>query len=553
MINTSQRSKELDINSTDNLVQSLLSQKKNSVMKYIYLILFVGALGTSQAQTFEEQFSPIRQKLEKWDPIRGAWLALSMLAMSEHKAIPDRTFPEDFTPYEMLTMVPMSDRKDMESMIQQSRLPNGSFSTSQWNVIDVLFSHSFCNQVIGRSFGDPHLKSFDEATYSFQTVGEFVLAKSEKSQFEVQTRQRAQSDNFSLNAAVAMNVAGDRVCYYASTKPDNLNSNLRLNGMPVQLQGRTYFLPNGGVIRFEGRNYTVSWPTGEMLIFDVRSSSEFGFVNTTVHVFACDAGSFQGLLGNANGIAEDDFQGRNMDRQRPAYMAFSTFGNSSLQQASNIAEKEYLAFLAKDFAEDWRVTPQTTLFDYAPGTSTDYYTDRSFPRVHLTVADMNPTQRDNARARCQAMGIPAADMRGCIFDQVYLNIGPNQVPSPNKPIPTETVLGTINKPALHTNQYVFPEENLAPSGANNPLPIQQQKPSMNREENPSLSKPETESRFDAPPTKPSVSVPSHVVPVNPVRPNTPAAPTAVPAKPAHTPVPATPIKPSIPSVKSGKG
>ena len=297
MINTSQRSKELDINSTDNLVQSLLSQKKNSVMKYIYLILFVGALGTSQAQTFEEQFSPIRQKLEKWDPIRGAWLALSMLAMSEHKAIPDRTFPEDFTPYEMLTMVPMSDRKDMESMIQQSRLPNGSFSTSQWNVIDVLFSHSFCNQVIGRSFGDPHLKSFDEATYSFQTVGEFVLAKSEKSQFEVQTRQRAQSDNFSLNAAVAMNVAGDRVCYYASTKPDNLNSNLRLNGMPVQLQGRTYFLPNGGVIRFEGRNYTVSWPTGEMLIFDVRSSSEFGFVNTTVHVFACDAGMGSSAMG----------------------------------------------------------------------------------------------------------------------------------------------------------------------------------------------------------------------------------------------------------------
>jgi hypothetical protein len=151
------------------------------------------------------------------------------------------------------------------------------------------------------------------------------------------------------------------------------------------------------------------------------------------------------------------------------------------------------------------------------------------------------------------MGIPAAEMGGCIFDQGYLNIGPNQVPSPNKPIPTETVLGTINKPALHTNQYVFPEENLAPSGANNPLPIQQQKPSLNREENPSVSKPETESRFDTPPTKPSVSVPSHVVPVNPVRPNTPAAPTAVPAKPAHTPVPATPIKPSIPSVKSGKG
>ena len=526
-------------------------------MKYTYFLLLTLVLNVAQAQTFNEQFSPIREKLEKWDPIRGAWLALSMIALSDHKAIPDRTFPEDFTPYEMLTMVPMSDRRNMEEMVHQNRLPNGSYANTQWNLIDVMFAHSLCTQIVGRSFGDPHLKSFDEATYSFQTVGEFVLSKSEKSQFEVQTRQQPQSDNFSLNAAVAMNVAGDRVCYYASTKPDNLNSNLRLNGMPVQLQGRTYFLPNGGVIRFEGRNYTVAWPTGEMVIFDVRSSSEFGFVNTTVHVFACDAGSFQGLLGNANGIADDDFQGRNIDRQRPPYMAFSTFGNSSLQQASNLAEKEYLAFLAKDFAEDWRVTPQTTLFDYAPGTSTDYYTDRRFPRVHLTVADMNQTQRDNARARCQAMGISADEMGGCIFDQGYLNIGPNQVPIPSKPIPTQTVLGTINKPALHTNQFVFPEENLAPSGASNPLPIQQQKPSMNREENPSYSNPDTEpSRFNSAPenpvSRPATHVPSvHVNPVNPVR---PASPAPVPSKPTHTPVPSSPtVKPSVPSVKSGKG
>jgi len=30
---------------------------------------------------------------------------------------------------------------------------------------------------------------------------------------EVQTRQRAQDDNFSLNAAVAMNIAGDRFVF----------------------------------------------------------------------------------------------------------------------------------------------------------------------------------------------------------------------------------------------------------------------------------------------------------------------------------------------------
>jgi hypothetical protein len=548
----------LDINSIDNFGSIFVRIQKISFMKIVYFVIVLLSFQWAHAQTFEDQFKSVKERLERWDPIRGNWLALSMIALSEHKNVPDRTFPEDFTPYEMLTMVPLAERREIETMIQQNRTPNGSFANSQWETVDLIVTHSMCSQIIGRSYGDPHLKSFDQATYSFQTVGEFVLSKSEKNTFEVQTRQRAQSDNFSLNAAVAMNVSGDRVCYYASTKPDQMNGNLRLNGMPIQLQGRTYFLPNGGVVRFEGRNYTIAWPTGEMVILDVRSSGGFGgFLNTTVHVFECDRSSFQGLLGNANGIAEDDFQGRNIDRPRPNYMAFSTFGNSSLQQASAFAEKEYLSFLAKDFAEDWRVTSQTTLFDYAPGTSTEYYTDRRFPMVHLTVADLNDTQRDNARARCQAMGIPADEMGGCIFDQGYLNIPPNQVPLPSKPNPTETVLGTINRPALHTNQLVFPEENLAPVGGNVPLPMQEKNPTMNREEsNHSIEKPgrENETRpsgFNSRPEAP-VNKPTHTpVPVNPVRPaNT--APTS-PSKPPHNPIPASPAKPAVPAVKSGKG
>ncbi|MCX8487386.1 MAG: hypothetical protein ORN53_09510, partial [Crocinitomicaceae bacterium] len=189
-------------------------------MKTVYFFIALLSFQGAHAQTFEDQFKPVKEKLERWDPIRGNWLALSMIALSERKNVPDRTFPEDFTPYEMLTMVPLSERRDIESMVQQNRTPNGSFSNNQWETVDLIVTHSMCSQIIGRSYGDPHLKSFDQATYSFQTVGEFVLSKSEKTSFEVQTRQRAQSDNFSLNAAVAMNVAGDRVCYYASTKPD---------------------------------------------------------------------------------------------------------------------------------------------------------------------------------------------------------------------------------------------------------------------------------------------------------------------------------------------
>ena len=54
-----------------------------------------------------------------------------------------------------------------------------------------------------------------------QSVGEFVLAKSNTGYFEVQTRQKASSTDFSLNVAVAMNVGGDRFCIYGGEKPDS--------------------------------------------------------------------------------------------------------------------------------------------------------------------------------------------------------------------------------------------------------------------------------------------------------------------------------------------
>ena len=64
-----------------------------------------------------------------------------------------------------------------------------------------------------------------------------------------------------------------------------------------------------------------------------------------------------------------------------------------MQQASIIAEKEYLSYLSQSFADDWRVTDMTTLFDYSNGTNTASFTDRRFQMIHLTVADLNANQQ----------------------------------------------------------------------------------------------------------------------------------------------------------------
>ena len=445
-------------------------------MKIIILFFFLGILQESFSQ--ENMVIPSTDKpsvtdnilieLKDWDAIRGLWLSESIMAMSTNQAIPDRTFAEDLTPYELLSLMPKEKREDLKNYIEANNTDAQPTNNAFTTLLLALINNTFCRTIQGRSYGDPHLKSFDNATYSFQTVGEFELSKSSDKNFEIQARQKAQSDNFSLNSAIAMNVFGDRVGFYAEDAPSRNVTPLFLDGAPIQLHGRTYFLPHGGTIRLNGSNYIITWPTGEILILNNRVSGGTNFINVTVTIFECGTQAYSGLLGNANKNINDDFNGRNNNQSPPVYQAFSTFGNPLIQQASIIAEKEYLSYLSQSFADDWRVTDMTTLFDYSSGTNTATFTDRRFPKVHLTVADLNANQQSNARQRCEAMGVVPDEMGGCIFDQGYLNIAPNPVPSPS--LATEgVVLNKLERPLLNTNTHqILDPKN--PSGVAQPKP-----------------------------------------------------------------------------------
>lgn len=544
--------------------------RKSVTMKktLLFTIGFAFFFNHSYAQEPSAAFAPIKDHLERWDDIRGAWLALAIQALAANKNAPDRTFPEDYTPYEMLSMMPAKERQDLRQLLAENqRVANATTSSAaDVTLFNAMLEHTFCSRTFGRSYGDPHLKSYDRATYSFQTVGEFILSKNSNGLFEVQTRQRAQDDNFSLNAAVAMNVAGDRLCFYAADKPDDIqNTPLRLNGMPIQLQGRSYYLPHGGVVRLDGRNYTIAWPTGETTVVDVRTSGARGFVNVTVGVFDCDRNLYEGLLGNNNGFSEDDFNTRsNMPRPNniAALSIASAYAFDSRQasQVNNLAEQEFQAYLAKNFAEDWRVTDQNTLFDYRPGSTTASYTDRSFPRVYMNISQMNAQNREQARQRCLQMGVPSDEMGGCIFDQGYLNIPPNVPPTPNVPNPTTTVLNKVERPALNNNNHAF-SEGKYPTDRPQPIGTKPngttEKPSKGdvepnqSTEGPNRGAKEPFAPIESKPqtviSKPSTNVsPRPSTPVN-TRPSVPSTPVA--PRPS---APATP-KPSVPVVKPGKG
>ncbi|MFN5312424.1 MAG: hypothetical protein ACK5AU_07970, partial [Flavobacteriales bacterium] len=299
------------------------------------------------------------------------------------------------------------------------------------------------------------------------------------------------------------------------------------------------------VIRLDGRNYTIAWPTGETTVIDVRGGGLRGFVNVTVGIFECDRNVFEGLLGNNNGFADDDFNSRtNMPRPNNiAALSIASayaFDARDAAQMNNLAEQEFQAYLAKNYAEDWRVTDHTTLFDYRPGTSTASYTDRSFPRIHMNISQMNAQTREQARQRCLQMGVPADELGGCIFDQGYLNIAPNVPPTPNIPGPTTTVLNKIERPALNNNAHTFSEGKYP-----NDRPQ-----TIGSKPGGTIDKPQSVSKenIDFRPSSPITPKPNNQVSPRPSpKPSTPSNPV--------TPKPSTPSspKPSVPAIKSGKG
>ena len=243
------------------------------------------------------------------------------------------------------------------------------------------------------SYGDPHLVTHDGLPYDFQGAGEFVAVTSDDGDFEVQVRQEPlpASRAVTVNTALAVRIGPDRVTFDRSGA-------IAVAGAPLTDPTSRISLLGGGVIlRLLDGRVVVQHADGSTAVHVTFPADH---VDYTVGLAPARAGRVHGLLGNADGNPDDDLT--------------SADGTTVEPTTADATEPLYAVF-----GESWRVPAGGSLFDYAPGTSTDTFTDRTVPEAALTIDDLSAEAAERAEVLCRGGGVSSEPfLANCILDVV---------------------------------------------------------------------------------------------------------------------------------------
>lgn len=272
----------------------------------------------------------------------------------------------------------------------------------------------------GADNGDPHIHTVDGKSYDFQAVGEFTLLR-DADGMEIQTRQTPVltatpiTDSYSgltscvsLNTAVAARVGSHRIAY----QPGGERGELRffLDGKPAELSAEGTDLEGHRVSAYDAGDATA-----------LRVDYEHGAVLTVTPQFWTSHGLWYMNVSVSHTQGDEGIMG-----SIPQQSWLPTLSNGATVGPMPEGLHERYVALYQTFADAWRVTNETSLFVYAPGTSTAAFTDRDWP-AEEGPCELKPQFEisgaptpvnigvDEAEQICQAVTL--ADLhRDCVFD-----------------------------------------------------------------------------------------------------------------------------------------
>ncbi len=240
--------------------------------------------------------------------------------------------------------------------------------------------HQFTLHIVtsGNGDGDPHITTADGIHYDFQGAGEFVFLKGDSgNNFEIQNRQIPVSTNssvansytglttcVSLNTAIAARVGNHRVTYEPNINgnPDSSGMQLRVDGSLITLGDSGYDLGSGSrIVKLSGvSGIEIDFPDGTYVLVTSNWWSYYSVWYLNIDVYHTT--NTKGIMGS---IAPR------------SWLPGLPDGKSIGPMPEDLHER--FLQLYGTFANAWRVTDKTSLFDYAPGTSTATFTNKDWP------------------------------------------------------------------------------------------------------------------------------------------------------------------------------
>ncbi len=281
--------------------------------------------------------------------------------------------------------------------------------------------------------GDPHITTIDGTRYDFQGSGEYVALRFGVDS-EIQVRQTPVKTTFtpganpyhglatgvSLNTAVAARVGNHRVAYQPNISgiPDPSGLQLRVDGSLITLDANGIDLGNGGRISKTategGIRIDFSDKTALLVTPGWWRSQKKWYLN--VAVINPPTMSMDGSSGDkVFSVAIDGLPGGLMGAIASNSWLPALPDGTSMGPMPSSLDQRYIDLYQK-FGNAWRVTDQSSLFDYAPGASTDTFTMYSWPSEdspeELTESAVNERI---AMQACQDIK-DKAHYNNCVFD-----------------------------------------------------------------------------------------------------------------------------------------